>query len=202
MSPAATSPAKADLSRARILDAAAALFRERGYSAVSLRDIAAGADMKAGSVYYHFASKEEIVLEVLNIGIAAVHDQVLQTVAALPEDTPADRLLRAGMLAHLRTLFEFNDYSSANVRIYHHVPEEVRRANATERRRYERLWDQLLQRPQVREALRPELDLKLLRLLLIGSLNATLDWFDGRKGRIAALADHYADILLSGALKS
>ncbi len=200
MSRTASQP-KADISRGRILDAAAALFRERGYSAVSLRDIAAGADMKAGSVYYHFASKEEIVLEVLRLGIAAVHDQVHKTLASLPAGTPADRVLRAGMLAHLRTLYEFNDYSSANVRIYHHVPEAVRRANAAERRRYERLWDELLHRPDIRRALRPEPELKLFRQLLIGSLNATLDWFDGRKGQIAALADQYADILLRGALR-
>ena len=46
--------AKRVVSRARILDAAAALFREHGYAAVSLRAIAAEAGMRSGSIYYHF----------------------------------------------------------------------------------------------------------------------------------------------------
>ncbi len=193
--------AKADASRSRILDCSARLFRERGYSAVSLRDIAAAAGMKAGSVYYHFESKEEIVLAVLNIGIAAVHEEVAHTIDALPVEAGAATLLRAGILAHLRSLFEFNDYTSANVRIYLQVPDEIRQANAAARRKYERLWTEILQRAEAQGTLRPTLDLKKFRLLLISSLNATLDWFDGAKGKIPALADSYTDMLLNGVLR-
>src|SRR3954467_8164786 len=43
-----------------VLDSPAKLFRIHGYAATSLRDIAAAAGMKAGSLYYHFSSKDEI----------------------------------------------------------------------------------------------------------------------------------------------
>ncbi len=191
---------KADASRSRILDAAAGLFRERGYSGVSLRDIATAAGMKAGSVYYHFESKEAIVLAVLNIGISAVHEEVAQTISMLPADADAGEILRAGILSHLRSLFEFNDYTSANVRIYHQVPPEIRAANAGARRRYELLWAEILRDIEAQGALRPGVNLTKFRLLLMSSLNATLDWFDGRRGEITALADSYADILLHGVL--
>ena len=97
MAIAVTKKPKANLSRARILDAAAALFRDQGYAAVSLRAIAAAAGMQSGSVYYHFGSKEEIVTEVLNLGIERVHDQVSTTIATLPVDADAEltELLRA-----------------------------------------------------------------------------------------------------------
>ncbi len=193
-------PPKADVSRGRILDAAAGLFRQRGYSAVSLRDIAGAAGMKAGSVYYHFESKEAIVLAVLNIGIAAVHEEVAHTIEALDAEASGAALLRAGILAHLRSLFEFDDYTSANVRIYQQVPEEIRQANAAARRQYETLWSQILQRAEAQGDLRAGVNLKKFRLLLISSLNATLDWFDGKKGGIGALADAYGDILLNGVL--
>lgn len=52
--------------RARLVEAAKALFHRRGYEAVSLYDIAAGADMKQGHVYYYFKSKQDIAAAVLD----------------------------------------------------------------------------------------------------------------------------------------
>ena len=46
-----------------VLDIAARLFREQGYGSVSLRKIAEAAGIKAGSIYYHFGSKEALVME-------------------------------------------------------------------------------------------------------------------------------------------
>lgn len=60
-------------SRQHILDVAAKLFRATGYTKTSLRDIGERAGMKAGSLYYHFASKEELVAEVLRTGVKRVH---------------------------------------------------------------------------------------------------------------------------------
>jgi Transcriptional regulator len=54
--------------REKILDAAAALFSRQGYNGTALRDIAAALDMKAGSLYYHFDSKEQLVLEIFKTG--------------------------------------------------------------------------------------------------------------------------------------
>ena len=64
---------RADVSRQQILAVAATLFCARGYAGTSLRDIAAAAGMKAGSLYYHFASKEELTAEVLRIGVERGH---------------------------------------------------------------------------------------------------------------------------------
>lgn len=44
-----------------ILEVAAGLFRERGYSAVSMRDIASALDIKAASLYNHISGKQEIL---------------------------------------------------------------------------------------------------------------------------------------------
>ncbi|MFC6762745.1 TetR family transcriptional regulator [Sulfitobacter porphyrae] len=61
---------KAAKTRAEILRVAARVLRDNGYKATTLRKIADEADMKAGSVYYHFKSKEAIVDEVLNEGLS------------------------------------------------------------------------------------------------------------------------------------
>src|SRR5450759_3559345 len=55
---------KSEKSRDSILEAAAKLFRRQGYSATTLRQIAAMAEIKAGSIYYYFDSKEAILNEV------------------------------------------------------------------------------------------------------------------------------------------
>lgn len=192
---------KADASRQRILEAAARLFRDKGYAAVNLREIAARAGMKAGSLYYHFDSREAIVLEILDAGIEAVHAEVRTAIDALPTTTPAIEIIRTGILIHLRSLFIHNNYTSANVRIYNQVPPAIRKANLKARREYEALWGDILERVARAGIVRNGVDLKNFRLLLISSLNATLEWFDARRGNLDELADSYADLMLNGLLE-
>jgi len=45
----------------QILNTAAQLFKQRGYSAVTMRDLAAAMDMKAASLYNHISGKQEIL---------------------------------------------------------------------------------------------------------------------------------------------
>lgn len=200
MNDAARKTDKADSSRLRILDAAAHLFREGGYAAVSLRAIATAAGMQAGSVYYHFDSKEAIVIEVLDMGIVAVHDEVGRAIENLPADVSAAETVRAGIRAHLRALFEFSDYTSANVRIYGQVPEAVRRANRKVRREYEALWGRILEHLSAQGDVRRGVDLNAFRRMLIGSLNATLEWVDTKRDNLTELADNYTDLMLHGLL--
>ncbi len=184
-----------------VLDIAARLFREQGYGSVSLRKIAEAAGIKAGSIYYHFGSKDEIVAAVLDVGIQVVHESVRQAVSDLPEGTGAEATLRAAIGAHLRALLNVSDYTSANVRIFGQVPQSVRDANLATRRAYEAEWDTLLSRLQEDGAVRSDVDIGRLRLMLIGALNATLDWFDPDRGSAEALSHTYADVFLIGILE-
>ncbi len=61
---------KSEQTRRRILDAAALVFSRRGFSGARLSDVAKVANMKAGSLYYHFASREELVAEVMTRGVS------------------------------------------------------------------------------------------------------------------------------------
>ncbi|MDX1496560.1 MAG: TetR/AcrR family transcriptional regulator [Salinisphaeraceae bacterium] len=191
---------KADATRSRILEAAASLFRDRGYAAVNLREIAEKAGMKAGSLYYHFDSKETIVSEILDAGIEAVHSEVKAVMDALPPETPAAELIRTAIHTHLRSLFVYNNFTSANVRIYNQVPPAIRKANLKARRRYEALWGDILERAQQSGTVRQGVDLNNFRLLLISSLNATMEWFNVRRGKLDELANSYADLMLNGLL--
>jgi AcrR family transcriptional regulator len=61
---------KAEFTRRRILNVAMELFTERGYSAVSMRDLAASAGLTKGAVYGHFRSKGQLLVEVIRWRLA------------------------------------------------------------------------------------------------------------------------------------
>ena len=54
---------KSEETRARILNAALASFRERGFEAATMREIAEKAGVATGAAYYYFPSKEAIVMD-------------------------------------------------------------------------------------------------------------------------------------------
>jgi AcrR family transcriptional regulator len=71
-------PSKSEETRLRILDAALALFRERGFDAATMRDIAAQAGVATGAAYYYFSSKDAIVL--------AFYERATREMASQEED--------------------------------------------------------------------------------------------------------------------
>src|SRR5690349_21540372 len=52
--------------RLQIEEAASALFRERGYAATSVRDIAQALNLQGGSLYAHMASKEDVLWSIVS----------------------------------------------------------------------------------------------------------------------------------------
>jgi AcrR family transcriptional regulator len=67
-------PRSADKTRRQILDAAYKLFRRRGYSRVTIEDIATEAGFTKRTLYHHFESKDQLLAEVL----AAQHQLAIQ----------------------------------------------------------------------------------------------------------------------------
>jgi len=80
-----------------ILTVAAELFGERGYAAVSLDDVAERLDVTKGSLYYYFASKDELV----SAAIETLGRAWTGRLAALPTDGPPAQRLRALVREHV-----------------------------------------------------------------------------------------------------
>ena len=185
-------------SRRTVLDGAARLFRLHGYAAVSMRDIAAACGIKAGSLYYHFQSKEQIVTEVLDTGVSTVFEGARRSVDALPPAAPLEQRLRAAIGAHLHALLELDDYTGANIRIFGHVPERVRDAALASRRQYEDWWRGLLARGEAEGAFAPGTDLRLVRLFLLGAMNWSLEWHKPGLTDVEDMADRLTAMALHG----
>lgn len=192
---------KSEVSRSQILAAAARLFRDQGYVATTLRQIAAAADMEAGSIYYYFASKNELLDEVLDEGVRRVSIAVEEAVAAArPEARYREKIERA-IEAHLITLLKESEYASANIRIYGQLPEAVKRRHRKLRREYAELWDELF--AQAREAgeIRSDIQIVPLRRFVLGALNWTVEWFDPKRHPVRELAKRTSLLIFDGIQK-
>lgn len=73
--------------REQILDAAARLFVQKGFSATSTREIAEDCGMRQASLYYHFSGKDEILVELLHRSVRPTVDKVEKIEALVPPAT-------------------------------------------------------------------------------------------------------------------
>lgn len=193
------SPTKSQVTREQILAAAARLFRRRGYAASTLRDIAAEAQVEAGSIYYHFESKDAILDEVLDRG---VRDIYLGVGAALSECEKAGADFRArfaaAVVAHLTHLLTLSDFTSTNIRNYSQLPADMRRRHLPLRRQYGALWDGFLKKAQAEGAIRADLPIVPLRQFVLGALNWTVEWFDPERSSVRLLGESATKLILDG----
>src|SRR5260221_8340011 len=90
-----------DNRRPELLAVAARLFAKGGFEATSMRDIAGEAGMLAGSMYYHFPSKNELIAAVYAAGVAEIGAAVDAAVARAQAPWPR---LEAACAAHLDSL--------------------------------------------------------------------------------------------------
>jgi TetR/AcrR family transcriptional regulator, cholesterol catabolism regulator len=161
----------------RVLDAAAERLVAQGYTATTLREIATDIGIKAGSIYHHFESKEDLFIEVFSRGISVMVEAFESVDAAEPPcENPIDRI-ELHVRAHLGALFEHGSYTAAHVTAFFTAPKELRSAIVPLRDDYEHRWNSLL------ADVLPEFDtarLPIARLFLFGAMNTTIEWFDPR----------------------
>lgn len=189
---------KSDVTRGRILDAAAETFRAKGYTSARLTDIADLAATQAGSLYYHFASKEQLAEEVLALGVKQVSDAVAAATEALPASADFRNRLQAAVEAHLASMVLHDAYTAANVRIISQVPVDVRERHLSHHRHYGAFWRRLLEEAQAQGEIRRDVDLSTIRMLILGALNWSVEWY--RPGRLSAaeIAEQLVEMILAG----
>lgn len=145
--------------------------------------------MLAGSLYYHFAAKEDLLLALYQAGVAQLLEAVRQATA---KESSAWGRLEAACAAHLETVLERSDYAQVLVRV---LPSDVPNAAAdlkALRADYERQFRELVDAlPLPRDC-----DRGVLRLMLLGALNWSRFWFaEGGRCTPRSLAQKYVRFL-------
>ena len=189
---------KSAISQKRVLDAAAKIFRDYGYAGTTMRTIADEANLKAGSIYYHYKSKDDLISAVLDIGINAVTDRVTEALAALPEDAGGRQRIETAIVAHLSAIIEVGDYTLATRRVFGQVPEAIRAKNTRLRDSYGAIWQKILADAHARGEFRTSANLTLARLFILGALNWTVEWFKPGGRSIEDVAREFASFVLDG----
>src|SRR6516165_6400166 len=90
---------KIDARRAAMCRTAAQLFRDRGFDATSVSDVARALGLTKAGLYHHFESKEALLFEIMMFGLDKVRDEVVVPVRAIRD--PGERL-RQLIVRHAR----------------------------------------------------------------------------------------------------
>jgi AcrR family transcriptional regulator len=94
---------RAELRRQKVLTVASDLFATKGFEATSMRDVATAANLMSGSLYYHFASKEEMYVAVQDASVSKIFNAVEAAIATVED--PWARL-EAAAVGHLEALLD------------------------------------------------------------------------------------------------
>lgn len=187
-----------DLTRTRIMDAAAATLRAKGLAGAKLSEIAQVAGMLAPSLYHHFPSKDHLVEEVMLEGIYHNTRYIVSRVEVLGPDAPPITRLKAAILSHIDFLLTGDDYSSAVSRVFRDLPEDMRRRVLAAYSAFDNYWRDLIVAAQKEGSANSALDPTVVRKFLIAMLDSCSSWYRPGKLTPAQIADQAADMVIHG----
>jgi AcrR family transcriptional regulator len=170
--------------------AALRLFKEKGYHATSMRDIASEVGINKGSLYSYIRSKEDLLIPVFEQAMAVLLAQIEQVTA----DTslgPTDRLQRA-IHAHVTAVADNLDVLTVYLSEWRQLAAESLTTVRLHRERYAALFLQILQ-DGVESGEFRTMDTRIVMLGMIGMCNYLFRWYrpDGR-----LVPDQIADELI------
>jgi AcrR family transcriptional regulator len=181
--------------REELLRVSARLFREKGFDGTTIRDISGAAGMHSGSPFYHFKTKQDILVAVMEHGLTEGLRKT-EEVVALPL-APEQKLMRM-IRSQLGTILEDgNDFIPVLLYEWRSLSDENRRRIVALKDRYDALWQCLID--DLQRAGHAPGDAQLVRLLILGAVNWTGTWYKGG-GRLSLdeVADDAARLFLRG----
>jgi hypothetical protein len=135
---------------------------------------------------------------VLEAGVSGAIAGTREAVEALgPSADPLTRL-RAAIAAHLRVVLVEGAYASANIRMLSQVPDAIRERHLKRQREYGAFWRALFKDAAAVGAIRPDLDLSVVRMLALGALNWSVEWYRPGRRSPSEIAGHAATMILDG----
>jgi len=181
----------------RLLNAAAALFAKKGYAATSTREIAALLRIQKASLYYHIESKEDLLYDISKSSLEQIRSDVEAAVRSVSDPLEKTRTL---IRTHIVSMLRDQEKHSATLSEMRALSKDRLAHVIALRDTYEELVRSVLQEGQSAGALRGDIPVKYLRLILLGLVNRVEVWY--RPGGPLApgdLGELLAAIFLNGA---
>jgi AcrR family transcriptional regulator len=162
--------ARAKNKRQEILEAAARQFSASGFHGANMRDVAADAGVLAGSIYYHFDSKEALFVAVHAAAVDMMAQAVRRGIAGIGD--PWQKLEEAAA-AHCEALNGDSAFVGVIAPIFPVTGGDLRAHLTGQRDAYEVLFSDMIAELE----LPPGVDAKIFRLHLLTALNGTKFWY-------------------------
>ena len=159
--------------RGQLIRESARLFREKGYEATSVRDIAAATGLQSGSWVYHFKTKQDILAAVMEEGL----QRALERIEAIGRNQlPPREQFRALLRAHLDTILApGQDFIPVLLYEWRSLEAKSRPRVVALQRRYEAVWEKVI--AQLRRSGDWVQPTRVDRLLMFGALNWMAHWY-------------------------
>jgi AcrR family transcriptional regulator len=161
------------MTRDEILEAAAQIFRQKGYHAASMQEIADAVKLQKASLYHHVNSKQDILLALLDRALDLLIEGMEKVLAM---DLAPEEKLRQAMLVYLQIMLEERDLSSVLLLEYRSLEPEYRQRHIRRRDQYESLWRNLLVEG-AEQGVFVVSDVALVSRFLLGVMNWTITWY-------------------------
>ncbi len=159
--------------RGQLIRESARLFRQKGFEATSVRDIAAATGLQSGSWVYHFKTKQDILAAVMEEGL----QRALERIEAIGREQLSPReQFRALLRAHLDTILApGQDFIPVLLYEWRALAKKSRPRVVALQRRYEAVWDQVI--AQLQHSGEWAQPTRIDRLLMFGALNWMAHWY-------------------------
>ncbi len=176
--------------------AALRLFKEKGYHATSMRDIANAVGINKGSLYSYIRSKEDLLIPVFERAMGVLLEQMEQ-ITADASLVPTERLRRA-IHAHVTAVADNLDVLTVYLSEWRQLGAESLTTVRLQRERYASLFEDILQDGLHSGEFRP-MDTRIVMLGMIGMCNYLFRWYrpDGRL-TTAEVADELIEMVMRG----
>jgi AcrR family transcriptional regulator len=193
---AAPAPGGAPSRRGELLAVAAQVFARQGYDATTVREIADAAGILAGSLYYHFDSKESMLDEILSGFLTELwtgYDAVLAAGLG-PRET-----LEALIVESFREIDRHRDAVAIYQRERHLAGQPRFAYLVDSMSRFETAWLGTLERGAAEGVFRTDLDLRLAYRFVRDTVWVAASWYrPGGRHDAAEIARQYLSMLLEG----
>ncbi len=184
---------ESDSLRKDIIAHSAALFRQHGYANTTVRDIAAAVGIQAGSWFYHFKTKQDILVAVVEQGLTqALAESEAIALLALPPRAVFRRLVQS----HIQTLLApDHDFIAVLLYEWRSLDQPGRARIIKLKDRHEAIWDEVI--AALHHSGDWAMPTRFDRLLMFGALNWTVQWYkSGAGGSLEDLAEHAVRFIL------
>jgi AcrR family transcriptional regulator len=182
-----------------ILQKAAAMFRQRGFAATSMRDLAEVVGIEAASLYNHISSKNEI-LEAICFEMANNFNTHMDQIEASRMSTLS--ALEAVLRFHIRQMIDNYEQVYVSDREWKHLQEPYLSNFQIQRRNYRKRIGQLIETGIQKKEILP-IDSATAVLILLHAIGGIESWHRSKK-RISAreLEENMLTILVGGLRKN